>query len=125
MRMLTLLLLVTGVPAFAQVPGNSPNTSTQTAGHHASCVNRRLVRSIDPDGPGYLRLRMETGVDYRSKLAAACHFTPGANQFVSRSVGGSSDLCEGDVLDVVTGQSGAAFDSCQLGDFVAVPKDHP
>lgn len=125
MRLLALALIAVAAPALAQVPGSSPNTSTQAEGKHAVCINRRLIRSIDPDGPLTLRFRMQTGVDYRSLLAAACHFTPGSNQFAMHSNGGSSDLCEGDLLDVVTLQSGSAFDSCQVGEFVAVPKDHP
>jgi len=130
MRLLAAALIAASTPVAiaptsAQMPANSPNTSTQTQGKHAVCINRRLIRSIDPDGPLTLRFRMETGVDYRSPLAAACHFTPGSNQFAMHSNGGSSDLCEGDLLDVVTLQSGSAFDSCQVGEFVAVPKDHP
>ncbi len=125
MRPLILAFLLAATPAAAQVPGNAAGSSTQKPGHGAVCINRNLIRSIDPDGPKQLRFRMESGVDYRSTLASACHFTPGANQFSMHSVGGSSDLCEGDLLDVVTGQSGSAFDSCQVGPFVAVPKDHP
>ncbi len=119
-------LVLATIPAFAQVPGNAASGSgTRQTGHHAACINRNLIRSIDPDGRDYLRFRMETGTDYRSKLRATCSFTPGANQLITHSNGGSSDLCEGDLLDVVILQSGSALDTCQVGEFVAIPKSHP
>ena len=125
MRLLVFFLVIAVTPALAQVPGNSPPSSTQKIGHGATCINRRLIRSIEPDGPAQLRFRMQVGVDYRSKLADVCPFTPGAQQFAMRSIGGSSDLCEGDTLDIVSGQSGSAYGSCQVGPFIAVKKGQP
>lgn len=83
-----------------------------------ACIDRKPIRAIRSEGPRTLRFVMNSGPDYRSELANACAFTPGAQTFVIRA--SNSELCEADFLDVVSRQSGAAFASCGVGRFTPI-----
>ena len=110
--------LLAATPSFAAPVVNAPTQGPSVAGKSTSCIQRRLIQSIKPDGRA-LVFRMSAGRDFRSELAHTCSFAPGAQQYVIRS--SSTQLCAGEIIDVIGLGGGAAFASCQVGRFTALP----
>lgn len=113
MRLLALTLLLAATPALAQTP--APKSQ--------SCVNRQSVRTITPVSPGLLRFEMNGRTDYLNKAGLGCDYNPDFDTLIDKPVGGgASEICAGDVFDIVDREVHAYHGSCSLGDFTPIAK---
>lgn len=117
MRLLALALITAtlAAPAIA-APRHSLAPGEQ------SCVNRRQVRTIEPAPQGQLIFRMSGGPDYRANLRTACDYNPDMQIIINRDFGGSSQYCEGDLLELQDRTSGMYSGTCSLDGFTPLPK---
>lgn len=116
---LTAMLFASPALAASYAPGASSGPTR--AGATTSCIDRRLIETIAPDGDRALRFQMSRGLDFTAPTAGKCAFSPVADRFVVRG-GGSTQLCEGEALGIEARSGGASGGACQIGRFTATER---
>ena len=118
------LALLTLAPATQarQEPSADRALAGRVAGKPVSCIPQRQIDSSQNFDSGDILYRMKSGPDYLNSPRPKCAGLRGGAGMVTRTP--STDLCRGDIAEIVDFTSGIHYGSCALGDFVPYPRIH-
>lgn len=88
----------------------------KVAGERVSCINRFPQSSLKVISDNVLLYRVSSKLTYRNDLIGSCSGLTRGDTLVTRSH--TSQLCRGDIANVVDLPAGMLTGSCALGDFV-------
>jgi hypothetical protein len=116
------LMLIAMTPAVQARQEATPERmlAGRVAGKPISCIPQRQIDSSQNFDSGDILYRMKSGPDYLNSPRPKCAGLRGSAGMVTRTP--STDLCRGDIADIVDFTSGTQYGSCALGDFVPYPR---
>jgi hypothetical protein len=94
----------------------SKAVTDRVAGSPLNCVSSRSLRGNRSFGEGVILFEGHGGTVYVNRPAAGCPELGLGRSLVTRSSG--TQLCQGDIAEVVDLSSGVGFGGCALGEFV-------